>query len=42
MGPTPMMQLEIWMTIAGRVLVAAIFLLNAFGSFTDPFLLSRW
>jgi uncharacterized membrane protein YphA (DoxX/SURF4 family) len=31
MGPTPMMQLEIWMTIAGRVLVAAIFLLNAFG-----------
>jgi putative oxidoreductase len=26
-----MMQLEIWMTIVGRVLVAAIFLLNAFG-----------
>jgi putative oxidoreductase len=31
MGSTPMMQLEIWMTIAGRVLVAAIFLPNAFG-----------
>jgi hypothetical protein len=36
-----MMQLEIWTMIVARVLVAATFLLNAFGSLTDPFQLSR-
>ncbi len=31
MGPATIMQLEIWMMIIARILIAAIFLLNAIG-----------